>query len=255
MNSTLCAVLAFVSIASAQNAPKLDSIHNFRDIGGYTASDGRKIRTGVFYRSAELADMTSGDRAKLRALGIRYEIDLRGPKESALRPSKWGAEPPVVFSPFPDLFDPNAPQASTKSPSQDYADLASDQAQNIGAVLKRLARADGPTLLHCAAGNDRTGVTVAVLMTVLGVSRDQVIREYLRSNEYWTTPQGREDMRARTHESEKEIEAWPGLTSDTLDGMFPLLDKRHKSFDGYVRNGLQLSSQDVVQLRARFLEN
>lgn len=248
-------VLSVVVIGEPQSARELTSVHNFRDVGGYATGDGHTIRKGVLYRSADLADMSEEDRDKLRVLGIRYEIDLRGPNERALRPSRWGAEAPTASTPFPVLFDPNAPpEPTSKTASEEYADLAIDQAANIASALGEMAQSDAPVLLHCAAGNDRTGVTVAVLMAVLGVPREEIIREYLRSNEYWTSPAGRKDMQTRAHMSATEINAWPGLTADTLNGMFQILDRRYGSFDGYRQEALKLTARDEEQLRVRFLQ-
>ena len=63
-----------------------------------------------------------------------------------------------------------------------YASYATLNAPTIGKVMHVLAQGDEPALLHCNGGKDRTGVTVAVLMTLLGASRQDVYREYLLSN-------------------------------------------------------------------------
>ncbi len=66
---------------------------------------------------------------------------------------------------------------------QTTARIAIQGAPEIGEVIRRLAQGDEPALIHCSAGKDRTGVTVAVLMTLLGVPRDQVYLEYTKSND------------------------------------------------------------------------
>ena len=237
------------SAGAADPSLQLEGVHNFRDIGGYETRDGRTIRHGILYRSADLGDMTPADRDKLLGLGIRYEIDLRGPGEIAARPSKWGTHPMKTMTPFQDV---------KTHPNESYDELNADivvhQAANIGSVLHQLGQGNTPTLLHCAAGNDRTGITVAVLMKVLEVPAEQIDREYLRSNEYWTSKVGRQDLRRRTHESEKEVNAWSGLEGKALDNMFHLLDQRYGSFDAFLRDQVKLTQQDVEQLRNRFLQ-
>lgn len=241
-------------ISNAQNVPQLDGVKNFRDIGGYTTTDGSRVRYGILYRSADLVTMTPEDRERLRAKDLRREIDLRSPTEMTTRPSNWGSNAPAVETPFHSLYEPNALKTASVSVSVGYADLAMFQAESIGEIIRGLSHDEGASLVHCAVGNDRTGVTVAVLMTVLGVPRDQVVHEYLRSNEYWTSDEGRKELKQRTNSSDEVIRAWPGLTAANLNGMFDIIDQRYTSFDGYIRNGLKLSQADVDAARARFLE-
>src|SRR5215831_9432213 len=63
-----------------------------------------------------------------------------------------------------------------------YASMVIDRAPEIGEILRDLSSADAPALIHCTGGKDRTGMTIAVLMTLLGVPRQQVYEEYMKSN-------------------------------------------------------------------------
>jgi len=67
---------------------------NFRDLGGYAASDGRRIKWGVVYRSGELSQLSDDDVSKLGDLGIRTVVDLRSPEEVSARGE--GRLPPGV---------------------------------------------------------------------------------------------------------------------------------------------------------------
>jgi protein-tyrosine phosphatase len=238
--STMSAAVAR-NTADAELAPiELQGVHNFRDVGGYTSVYGGTIRKGLLYRSADLGDMTSADRAQLHVLGIRYEYDLRNPEERAARPTKWGSDRPTIFTPFTSLYVPDPPQLPKDMPiGEAYAYLASAQAASLAKILRNLATERQPALIHCAAGNDRTGVTIAILMKILGVSEDQIVHEYLRSNEYWRSVDPTD----------------PGLSADAIPTLFKTIDAHYNSFDNYVKQGLQLEYQDVQRLRKRYLGN
>ena len=203
MKSSRLIAIAILSFASLFNAHLLQTgaqdfalkgVANFRDIGGYSTGGGHEIKSGVIFRSGELSGLTPADQQTLVGLNIRYEVDLRTDAERAANPSNWGKKAPQLI--WISVMQPNATvQTATQQFSevkdadgarmrmaQTTADLAVNGAANIGRVLGELARADGPALIHCSAGKDRTGVTVAILMTLLGASRQDVYHEYMRSN-------------------------------------------------------------------------
>jgi protein-tyrosine phosphatase len=56
----------------------LEGLFNVRELGGYPAGEGRRVKWGLLYRSGDLRDMTVGDRAALEGRGIRTVVDFRG---------------------------------------------------------------------------------------------------------------------------------------------------------------------------------
>ncbi|MBX9698569.1 MAG: tyrosine-protein phosphatase, partial [Acetobacteraceae bacterium] len=95
------------------HAVSLEGASNLRDLGGWPAADGRRVRRGMIFRSATLAHLTEGDVAAVQALGIRTVCDLRGEEEAARRPSRLphGAErmhlpiEPTVGASLRDLLE------------------------------------------------------------------------------------------------------------------------------------------------------
>ena len=92
---------------------------------------------------------------------------------------------------------------------RNYLGYLSDRGENVVAAVRLLADPDaGPALVHCAAGKDRTGVFVALVLDAIGVERDAVVADYALSAEQvealfrrWTTASGEpmpEDICART---------------------------------------------------------
>ena len=279
IKSVLRAVLAPLAIAGltcvfAADQPQLSGAANFRDIGGYKTTDGRKIKRHTIYRSGELSGLTPSGQRALASFQIRYEIDLRTDKERAEAPSRWGQNPPEIISISvgePRNSDParsttasmseikNAAEAE-RFMQQTTARIATEGAGDIGEVLQRLAEGDEPALIHCTAGKDRTGVTVAVLMTLLGVPREQVEHEYARSNE--ARDQQLERMKARETGFPSGFFSLPpevlrvmlGANPSYLEAAFRGIDTKFGSFDAYSKNGLKITAEQIENLRATLLE-
>ena len=218
-------VIAGFGSAFAADSPQLSGAANFRDIGGYKTADGYKIKSHVIYRSGELSGLTPHDQRALESLRIRYEIDLRTDKERAEAPTRWGGNAPEVIAISvgePRNSDPAQSLENSTAALRDQAQgqrfmqqttarIATQGAAEIGDVIRRLAQGNEPALIHCTAGKDRTGVTVAVLMTLLGVPRDQVYLEYVKSNE--ATDQQFERLKIREQNGVPS-----GLSSGTARG-------------------------------------
>ena len=68
---------------------KLDGGRNFRDLGGYVTTDGRRVRPGRLFRSGAPVGLTAADRRRIEALGIRRIVDFRSIEERAREPAAW----------------------------------------------------------------------------------------------------------------------------------------------------------------------
>ena len=161
---------------------------NFRDIGGYPAADGRRVRWGVYFRAGRQDRMTAEDLARLEELGISTQIDLRKPEEVR----EQGAGPlPELGAQYHNI--PILPDGGTEALSQLVGDTGISGQRYLGYLtfgpqpwLKMFElfaqAATKPILLHCTAGKDRTGVSTAFLLSVLGVSRPLIEADYQLTN-------------------------------------------------------------------------
>lgn len=172
-----------------------EGIHNFRDYGGWPVEGGGTVRTGLLYRSGQHVGATDADLAAIAALGIRTVIDLRGNGERERHPCRrvegWDGE--VIFF---DGETTNAPPHMDVGESGVTAALAKDRMHatytriphnpaahaTLGTYLRALADREGASLVHCFAGKDRTGVAVALLHHILGVSRADALAEFMLTN-------------------------------------------------------------------------
>ncbi|MFB6890341.1 tyrosine-protein phosphatase [Kitasatospora sp. NPDC056327] len=158
--------------------------HNFRDLGGYPAADGRTVRWGLVYRSSSLGALASAaDLERFRALDIGTVIDLRYPWETARRgriPELEGVayhNLPIEHRPYDQAeIDPGVDP--WRFLADRFAEVAEDGVAEIRTVLELIADAERPVVFHCAAGKDRTGLIAALVLSLLGVGEDDVAADF-----------------------------------------------------------------------------
>jgi protein-tyrosine phosphatase len=182
---------------------KLEGLDNIRDVGGLPLRVGGVTRSGELLRSASLRHCSPADVTHLvHDFGLRLVIDLRTQREidqdgpSAL--ARAGVETVALsFIPeegreLPEIED------DVHRLTHIYLGYLRDRADNVVSAVRRLAAPDaGPALVHCAAGKDRTGVLVALVLDAVGVERDAVVADYALSAEQiqalfrrWTAASG-----------------------------------------------------------------
>jgi hypothetical protein len=169
-NGTICTtgVFSFTTPDLWPRMIRIEGTTNVRDIGGLKTPDGRTVRQGMYYRSAEFNQnhiITPTGIQRILDLGIVFEIDLRNDGESpmAALPSSVRyfrpANPTGIMSPY--LY------GLQNNPDQ-YRD-----------VFKELAEPENyPCICHCRAGADRTGTVTALLEALLGCSYEQIARDF-----------------------------------------------------------------------------
>jgi protein-tyrosine phosphatase len=173
----------------------MKTVNNFRDFGGYLTQEGRRLRPGQLYRSGDLDRLRGADLKTIQTLRLQTIIDLRSPREC-----KNGIGAPIgarrVNLPFdferdarerlqPLMTKKNVEPEITAIISQTYAEMVDRVQVQLGELFRLLLCAESyPVLIHCRAGKDRTGFTCAVIQLALGVERQSVIAEYLKSNEF-----------------------------------------------------------------------
>ena len=164
----------------------LDGTRNVRDVGGYPAAGGRRIRWHTLLRSDELTRLPAHAAAELRGLGIRQVIDLRWPDELVLSPNLFRDDPAVRYVSIPLLADDPSPHLGLAGM---YRHVLDERLPELVQVVCALADPDGlPAIVGCAAGKDRTGVTIAVLLALAGVPDDIIVEDYAMSAGYFAVP-------------------------------------------------------------------
>lgn len=150
---------------------------NLRDIGSTPTADGRLIGPDRVLRSGLPFD---DDVVEHVTWPPSLVVDLRSEAELTQRATLAG--PPVLHLPLLASLRPEAHLDGTLVTL--YAAVLESAAPLLVDLVRAVAEADGPVLIHCAAGKDRTGISVALLMRLVGVERDHVMTDYVRTNEY-----------------------------------------------------------------------
>ncbi|HTS50538.1 MAG TPA: tyrosine-protein phosphatase [Bryobacteraceae bacterium] len=244
----------------------LQGAYNFRDLGGIQTSDGKTIRWGQVFRSDTLTRLTSADYARLNALGIGLVCDLRTREERKTDPTEWQQGSPVfVLAPVSEndkgssenntLMDALRPgqmpvEDAKKVFEQFYVRMVFDSASKFGAVLRAIETSDRPSMFHCTGGRDRTGITAALLLHILGVPRETILADFVLSTRYLNERPARESETRQPAISAEVLRLQPRY----IEAVFKAIDQRYGSFDAYRREALHFTDDDVSALKTRLLE-
>ena len=251
-----------------------DGIENFRDFGGYQTAHGRRLKTGLLYRSANHAYATEADLKRMHEMGLATIIDLRRPDERAREPAKrWPGFAGAVIE--NDILSDHADWAVVMKglpaitpqwfydDSQNYYRRAPFEPRHLdlySRYFRELAHGTGPIVVHCAAGKDRTGLICALTHHIAGVGHDDMMADYLLTND--------EDRLARKMDF---LGPWigkqTGLTAprealrvavsvhpDYLETAFSVITERYGSLDGYLEQALGVDADLRERLHARLLD-
>ncbi len=262
------------------DADDLSGAWNFRDV-----AESAGVRPGRFFRSSELTGLDDGGRALIRRLGITDVADLRSPREVERRgPGLVPDGVAVHLLPFPDVaaVDGEAPHEATfqrvmseKPDDEDVADAAKRfmlqeylHFPTLGGARRAVREVttlltDGrPVITHCFAGKDRTGFTVAVVLEALGVERDAIMTDFLRSNVAVAQLRARilDSVRSRAGETPEVLtfaearltDEVLGVREEYLDAARRSIDDNYGSLDAYLRAS-GVTADDLTRLRAALL--
>ncbi|HCU49254.1 MAG TPA: protein tyrosine phosphatase [Micromonosporaceae bacterium] len=173
-----------MTITPGDRSVVFSTVFNFRDLGGLHTADGRKVRRGRLYRSDNLGRLLAADREAFAALGIKRVIDLRRIGEIATlgRIPEWTEVAWHHHHLEHELWDHTTYTEKIGVPrwlADRYRDLLESGAADIGRVITLLSNVDeGPTVVHCVAGKDRTGLISALTLSVLGVADEDIAHDY-----------------------------------------------------------------------------
>lgn len=150
---------------------KIDGVENMRDLGGLKTSDGKTIRYGIIYRSANLDSITEKGKEQIKRLGIKTDIDLRG-ASSEISPIGGNVKRLNFNAPYyVDETDVSGVEAGINGAESYKSEFVRE--------IKACADPENyPMDIHCAIGRDRTGTLAAMLYAISGVERYDIVREY-----------------------------------------------------------------------------
>lgn len=266
--------------SSSPGAPSpIASLPNLRDLGGWQTADGRSVKTGLLYRTADFRLLTDDDATRFGALGIRTLYDLRSAAEqSALPDPDFPSVTHVVLDVLADastaipanlgavLTDPQAiAQIDETLGGPKAAEMIAGTYREIVSLpsartayrqfFAGLADPDRtPAAFHCTTGKDRTGWAAAMLLTILGVPREDVFADYLLTNERLVPAlKPLFDEFAAAGGDPDLLLPILGVREEYLATAFDEVDTRWGSIDGYFTEALGVDAAAREALRATYL--
>ncbi len=248
----------------------LEGVQNARDIGGYRTADGRMVKWGLIYRTAELSHLTEHDKALLEARGLRSIHDLRTVEERRAQPTIWtDANAPTITAfdysmdtlGFAALFQGGMPTADRAREvfAASYPEMLKSQRPQQRALFEELLRGEGAVLYHCSAGKDRTGMATALILSALGVPRETILTDYELSNQYYRPDASPEAVAANPQAAAfmrlpADIRAvFMGVDKRYLQAVFDLIDRDYGSVEVYLDRELGVDAADIARLKALYL--
>lgn len=250
-----------------------EGIDNFRDFGGYAAGH-RQLKRGLLYRAAHQARATDEDLVRLAELGVKVIVDLRRANERERDVSRRhpGFAGEVIENDI-DQKDGDAWAdfiAGADLSAQSMHDFmiqyyrnAPFEARHIDLYrryFRSLAATDGAILVHCTAGKDRTGIICALTHHVAGVHDDDIVEDYLLTNDpermAARLPIMRETVAAATGGRVPPDDALitaMGVKAEYLEEAFRVMREAHGSLDGYLDDVLELDAALRGRIHDRLL--
>jgi len=246
----------------------MDGSHNTRELGGYKTTDGKTIKWGKLFRSDKLSDISKTDQAYLQNLGIKKIVDFRSEQEKAEDPNiiptgiSYVEMPISVDGAMRSKIEAVLKGETDREVQSFLIDANKEFVTNYADVYENFLRGlideDAPTLFHCTAGKDRAGFAAAITLIALGVSKEDVINDYMKTNAF--TQERIEEILGQIelmslYQSDVEIlRPLLGVEQIYIETAFRTAEDKYGSLENFIRDGLNISDEDIQKLRNKFLE-
>lgn len=229
---------------------------NFRDLA---ANVGVPLRRGVLFRSDHLGALDEDDARAIAALGIERVLDFRGAHERTaaacrlpgVKVHSLAIEPTIVQA-LCDLMDAgHAPsEADVVAHMQDtYAGFVRTSTHRFAEFFSHLLESDVPTVFHCTAGKDRTGFAAALVLRALGARDDEVMRDYLLTNDLLQPASIRGTWALPDHAARVLY----GVQPQFLEAALAEIERGWGGMENYLRTGIGLGEAERRRLRRMYL--
>ncbi len=244
-----------------------EAIHNFRDMGGLTTRDGRKVKHGLLFRSGHLAHATEEDLKTLHHLQIKTIFDYRDEIEIVHAPTPHlekikrinvpaiKEDCPIKIGSLQTLFFERSKEQLIDDFSSFYTSM-SFQNPSYQQLMKEIAEVDGALLHHCTAGKDRTGVGAALIYLLLGVDEAQITKEFLLTNAQSKkhTPTWAKAF-IDEHGEDERFHLLNSVYPQLIEAVFKAIQQKYGTYEAYFFHEYGFDAKQVEAIRVKYLEN
>ena len=243
----------------------IPTVPNLRDVVGYKTRNGAIVARGLAYRSDTFNPMTAEDITKLERLSLKNDYDLRTTAEAKAKPDEM--PPGVRYHLLNVLADAKSAataeleallhepkkanvalgagkiEALFREGYREFISLPSAKQSYRTLFLSLADRGKAPGVFHCTTGKDRTGWAAAALLTLLGVPKETVMADYMRTNEY-TLPQFKhviDDFGAAGGDRAIAVAIF-GVKPEYLEASFDEMQKQYGTIERYFSEALGIDA-------------
>lgn len=249
----------------------LDGGINFRDLGGYSNRQGKKVKWRQLLRCGHLANLSDNDLQTLEQLGVDRVHDFRRTEEKQQSPSR-----PVRAQIIDDykisigdisrfweflkegiLTDQSSHQLVVNSYKNCIETVIPAYSRFMRNILDNPI---GVHLFHCSAGKDRTGMAAALILGALDVPRETIIADYILTLDYYDSDKLMDIIEG--HLRDAGVKNWDrswlipysSVHADNIIAFLDAIDQYYGNLKNYLKTGLGLSDRDLELLQKRYLE-
>lgn len=242
---------------------------NFRDLGGYKGAGGKTVRWAKVFRSGALPLLTEQDYTLLGGLDIGTIVDLRSLEEREVAATQLDDRTGALFISNDYSLKPLMANMGSMKGEYVYTGMEKLLAPQYRSLFKRLLADDGAVMYHCSAGQDRTGIASALILSALGVDRETILADYHLSTKL-RRPQNEMPPLDPTQYPANPIVQYYAAAAKKPGGVkaeplysasgkshlaqfFEILDRDYGGVEGYLAT-LGITAVDIARLRSLYLE-
>lgn len=234
----------------------LGGLVNLRDLGGLPTEDGVLTRSGVIYRS-DAPHEGDYDPEGMPQWPPELVVDLRDSVEQEEQGHPLASATNVRRLPFlEDIREEQEELDEAAHPlSGLYQNIINGAPEKLVQVFRLALEADGPLLIHCAAGKDRTGVAAALLLSAVGVRDDAIVADYVRTDRNMYRVLQRLDAAPELPPGvdEEDVHELISTPTDAIEGVLTRFSEYSDGAAGWlVAHGA--TEEEIARWRERFLE-
>lgn len=225
---------------------------NVRDLGGAPTRDGGRIRSNALIRSDNLDRLTEAGVTAVRQAGVRKIVDLRSSWECDTAPSPFADDSIWCNMPLEEVGVLDH-ATSTPGAGGHYVAMLDRSPDLFASAVAAIADApDGCVLVNCHAGKDRTGIVIALVLSLAGVTREAIVADYMVTQEQVDEAFAGRLAQVVDPVERAHLDNLLAIRSDAIDGMLDHLDDQYGGVAAYLaKGGLTADQIDRLVVRLR----